>query len=500
MVAYAGANSTLNDSSIAYISCDGAGASANVARAFDLNPQCIVLYSETAKLCELLTSALSSDNIGAVFSTVSTSAARAIKNAILAYPGVAAGAVMVNQTRILDTAETATGSTTTATATTTATPIVIVGSATTVTVTPTQQTAAATSTAAAAAKSGNGSTTVAMLILYSITGIITGLFLVVIILGAIRAHRHPERYQVMTTPDGNVQRTSRAHGLAKAVLDSIPLVRVPMPAARSPTLAGDDDSKIKMVDLDATGRVAAAARRASVSTHTSETTHTAVAVDAADFSADDCPICFESFEPGQQLRVLPCNHRFHVDCVDPWLLNSSSQCPLCRIDLSLLAKSSTDSADTEQEYAAVPAVESSRLNRLLDMWNAQLLPREERRIAMEILRDEARVRREQRRTHGLHSFSNTFGLQRTAPIQHDEATRTRWRRFIDDRLRQQRREATTGMAPAAAAAGATDGSASASASASVPATPASASAAPAPAPAAPAPGATNAPAQPPTAP
>ena len=37
-------------------------------------------------------------------------------------------------------------------------------------------------------------TAVAMIILYSITGIITALFLVIILVGAIRAHRHPERY------------------------------------------------------------------------------------------------------------------------------------------------------------------------------------------------------------------------------------------------------------------------------------------------------------------
>ncbi|KAL9114574.1 MAG: hypothetical protein Q9187_007442, partial [Circinaria calcarea] len=37
-------------------------------------------------------------------------------------------------------------------------------------------------------------TAVAMIILYSITGIITALFLIIIVTGAIRAHRHPERY------------------------------------------------------------------------------------------------------------------------------------------------------------------------------------------------------------------------------------------------------------------------------------------------------------------
>ena len=41
-----------------------------------------------------------------------------------------------------------------------------------------------------------------------------------------------------------------------------------------------------------------------------------------------CAICEEEFLCGQDVRVLPCNHDFHPDCVDPWLLNASGTCPL----------------------------------------------------------------------------------------------------------------------------------------------------------------------------
>lgn len=41
-----------------------------------------------------------------------------------------------------------------------------------------------------------------------------------------------------------------------------------------------------------------------------------------------CPICTDDFEKGQDVRVLPCNHQFHPNCVDPWLINVSGTCPL----------------------------------------------------------------------------------------------------------------------------------------------------------------------------
>jgi hypothetical protein len=47
---------------------------------------------------------------------------------------------------------------------------------------------------------------------------------------------------------------------------------------------------------------------------------------------ETCPICIVDFEEGDDLRVLPCegNHQFHQTCVDPWLLELSSSCPICR--------------------------------------------------------------------------------------------------------------------------------------------------------------------------
>jgi len=47
---------------------------------------------------------------------------------------------------------------------------------------------------------------------------------------------------------------------------------------------------------------------------------------------ETCPICIVDFEEGDDLRILPCEgkHRFHQTCVDPWLLELSGSCPICR--------------------------------------------------------------------------------------------------------------------------------------------------------------------------
>ena len=42
-----------------------------------------------------------------------------------------------------------------------------------------------------------------------------------------------------------------------------------------------------------------------------------------------CCICMEDWIEGDSLRVLKCNHTFHRDCCDQWLLINNT-CPICR--------------------------------------------------------------------------------------------------------------------------------------------------------------------------
>ena len=193
-------------------------------------------------------------------------------------------------------------------------------------------------------------TAVAMIILYSITGIITALFLVIIVTGAVRAHRHPERYgprQIIGRP-----RQSRARGIAMAMLETIPIVKF-----------GEREEEVnKNIPHEGDVELGTTSERSTPSTdpsrNTSEPTSAEIPPTGQENSASDevttvtaegigashsshegttesntenglaCSVCTDDFIKGQDIRLLPCNHKFHPECIDPWLLNVSGTCPL----------------------------------------------------------------------------------------------------------------------------------------------------------------------------
>lgn len=45
---------------------------------------------------------------------------------------------------------------------------------------------------------------------------------------------------------------------------------------------------------------------------------------------DNCVICLCEFDLEDHVTVLPCKHIYHKDCIEPWLINKSSLCPICK--------------------------------------------------------------------------------------------------------------------------------------------------------------------------
>lgn len=302
----------------------------------------------------------------------------------------------------------------------------------------------ATGTNSTGTSSNNGSTSsttnqgskketgLAMIILYAITGCVSALFCVVIISGAIRALRHPERYGPrIANGDPRGARggsQSRASGLGRAILDTFPIVR--FGTAPNATYPSPKDAESPPVDADTTLQQSSdalemgtiftqAVRQPSQSVgeinerYISTTGATANVHGQEDAQSDaravprltpprmpatseappsstgdvdplmpeaigreTCPICIVDFEEGDELRVLPCEgkHRFHQTCVDPWLLELSGSCPLCRQDFHALeAMLSGDAGDRDalsvfasnQRISQAPSMSQNRFSRYL---------------------------------------------------------------------------------------------------------------------------------------
>ncbi|KAK4930794.1 hypothetical protein LTR49_002558 [Elasticomyces elasticus] len=308
-------------------------------------------------------------------------------------------------------------------------------------------------------------TAVAMIILYSITGIITALFLVIIVTGAVRAHRHPERYG----PRNIIGRArqSRAKGLARAMLETIPIVKFgdrEPPKAIDIELADGTTSRDIPTSSDAhaeprTSTTAtpgeallptqepATGRRSSVGGIAAASSSKQ---NVNDIDNQGCSICTEDFEVGQDQRVLPCDHRFHPDCIDPWLLNVSGTCPLCRIDLRPQATNEpeldehgnpvpraegVEGVDDMPPPLGQPSVRRSVMMGLMGIRRPDRMSREERVLALRRYRQQAASDAAARRRE-VHVPGQTSAAPAVEAQQDESGLRTRLRSAFRIRTRR----------------------------------------------------------------
>lgn len=303
---------------IAFLSCDGENATNEVKRAMDQRPTAILLYSVGENCCGLE----GNPDYTALYTMADSSEALDTLNYTIRAGGILRATI--------------TGS---------------------VNMTEPQQ---------GPQNQQGGESAIAMSILYSITGLITLLFLVIIGMGAIKAHRYPDRYGPRAAYGGRPPQ-SRARGLARAVLETLPIVKFgdPTPAKPDPALELESQpSTAETATVTTTTRIQdpTMGTRLSAIPEEPRTPQTATR-DSAPMSgavpssqaapvkdqttasggaaenggnsgaqvegdAAVCSICTEDFTVGEDVRVLPCDHKFHPPCIDPWLINVSGTCPL----------------------------------------------------------------------------------------------------------------------------------------------------------------------------
>lgn len=170
------------------------------------------------------------------------------------------------------------------------------------------------------------------IVLFSVTGLILAFVVMMVVLGSLRLYRHPERY---VSQDNSEQPTrNRARGLTRAILDTIPIVNF---AENREPAAAELKTQIPEPESLKTGEISEHPRK-----YRDESSKRALEIAASTSSPPHivgnerrlgCSICTEDFAFGEQVRILPCQHTYHPSCIDPWLLNLSSTCPMCRVDL-----------------------------------------------------------------------------------------------------------------------------------------------------------------------
>jgi hypothetical protein len=302
----------------------------------------------------------------------------------------------------------------------------------------------------------NPSTAVAMIILYTITGVITALFLVIIVTGAIRAHRHPERYgprAIVGRP-----RQSRARGIGRAILDGIPIVKFgereePKPAdVEMGTTASAQENRQGSESSTGDRSAGGANTDGTVAVDGIAAAGATSSANANDDSGNQgCSICTEDFERGQDQRVLPCDHRFHPECIDPWLLNVSGTCPLCRVDLRPQRSHTSQDVDengnpipreNDEELGDLPppVVERSSVRRSLMIGilgiggRPDRMTREERVMALRRYRQRQAARRRREPGNEVDGPANPQAAE-VAEAQ-DRSTRQRLRNLLGVRTRR----------------------------------------------------------------
>ncbi|KFY30623.1 hypothetical protein V493_01792 [Pseudogymnoascus sp. VKM F-4281 (FW-2241)] len=169
-------------------------------------------------------------------------------------------------------------------------------------------------------------------------GVIFFIIVMIVVLITVQHHRHPERRNPQQARPGRPKGPKR---LATAMLESIPIVKF-----------GHSNKDIELAGTDR------ANRNQWTTTEAIDpfTIHRAVnpvqgltcGSLQARSSGHECSICLSVFIEDEDIRILPCNHKFHAVCIDPWLLNISGTCPLCRVDL----RHTTDNSDTGTNAAS----------------------------------------------------------------------------------------------------------------------------------------------------
>ncbi|KPM05119.1 E3 ubiquitin-protein ligase RNF13-like protein [Sarcoptes scabiei] len=80
---------------------------------------------------------------------------------------------------------------------------------------------------------------------------------------------------------------------------------------------------------------------------------------------ETCAICLDDYLEGEKIRILPCNHAYHMKCIDPWLTKNRRVCPVCKAKVTFPGMEEFTDSDSDNDHrrlvSSEPASETTRL-------------------------------------------------------------------------------------------------------------------------------------------
>ncbi|KMS97159.1 hypothetical protein BVRB_7g178230 isoform A [Beta vulgaris subsp. vulgaris] len=136
-----------------------------------------------------------------------------------------------------------------------------------------------------------------------------------------QVHRYPRQRDRLFPSDMDLDmRIDLLETLEAVVNDDIRMVNQLLDSDRE---FGENDYEM-LLALDDNNHTHLGASRAQIANLPESTVH--------NDDCEVCSICLETPVIGDTMRHLPCLHKFHKDCIDPWLRRKRS-CPVCKSDV-----------------------------------------------------------------------------------------------------------------------------------------------------------------------
>lgn len=92
---------------------------------------------------------------------------------------------------------------------------------------------------------------------------------------------------------------------------------------------GDDYEMLQTLDQDLSPHARRGASQPEIDTLPVHTVTPIEAAECEDHGEQTCNICLGPYEIREEVRTLPCMHKFHKNCIDTWL-RERAICPVCK--------------------------------------------------------------------------------------------------------------------------------------------------------------------------